>query len=130
MNVVAGASVLGVGAAMPRLASGCDASGGLSPYVRRSSGPFAGFQVGWLFSLARIIAMANPPGPAHHNSSCRRALSPGAHRGDGDVAGTALLSGLERREVLFGMIGIGIGLMLQLVARRECRDRAPDREAV
>ena len=46
------------------------------------------------------------------------------------MAIVALLFGLERREVLFGMIGVVIGLILYLVARRGRRGLVPDREAV
>ena len=57
--LVAGAVVLGVGSALARLASRFDASGGPYLYIRKTFGPFAGFQIGWLFCLARLTAMAN-----------------------------------------------------------------------
>jgi amino acid transporter len=51
--------VLGVGAALARLAARYESSGGPYLYVHRAFGPLAGFQVGWLFCLARFTAMAN-----------------------------------------------------------------------
>jgi APA family basic amino acid/polyamine antiporter len=57
--VAAGTVVLGVGAALGRLAAGAERSGGPYLYVERAFGPFAGFQVGWLFCLARLTALAN-----------------------------------------------------------------------
>ena len=57
--LVAGLVVLGVGAALAHLASRFDASGGPYLYVQQTFGAFAGFQVGWLFCLARLTAMAN-----------------------------------------------------------------------
>lgn len=56
---VAGAVVLGVGGALGSLASRFERSGGPYLYVQRSFGGFAGFQVGWLFCLARLTAMAS-----------------------------------------------------------------------
>jgi len=44
--------------ALASLSSRFDASGGPYLYVHRVFGEFAGFQVGWLFCLARITAMA------------------------------------------------------------------------
>jgi APA family basic amino acid/polyamine antiporter len=57
--LAAGAVVTGVGLALGYLAARHDASGGPYLYVREAFGPFAGFQVGWLFCLARLTAMAN-----------------------------------------------------------------------
>ena len=57
--LVAGAVVLGIGTVLGRLASRFDASGGPYAYVERAFGPLAGFQIGWLFWLARTTAMGN-----------------------------------------------------------------------
>lgn len=57
--LLAGAVVLGVGAALARLAARYESSGGPYLYVHRTFGPLAGFQVGWLFCFARLTAMAN-----------------------------------------------------------------------
>jgi len=57
--VVAGVVVIGVGLALATLASRYDVSGGPYLYVHRAFGEFAGFQIGWLFCLARLTAMAN-----------------------------------------------------------------------
>ncbi len=56
--VVAGIVVIGVGLALATLASRYDISGGPYLYVHRAFGEFAGFQIGWLFCLARLTAMA------------------------------------------------------------------------
>jgi amino acid transporter len=55
----AGALVLGVGATLGSLAARSEQSGGPYLYVKNSLGHFAGFQVGWLFCLARLTAMAS-----------------------------------------------------------------------
>ena len=57
--LLAGMVVLGVGAALACLAARYESSGGPYLYVHRIFGPLAGFQVGWLFCLARLTAMAN-----------------------------------------------------------------------
>lgn len=57
--VLAGGVVLGVGLSLARLASRFDTSGGPYLYVHRAFGAFAGFQIGWLFCLARLTAMAS-----------------------------------------------------------------------
>lgn len=57
--VAAGGVVVGIGLALGRLASRCEVTGGPYAYVRRAFGPFAAFQVGWLFCLARLTALAN-----------------------------------------------------------------------
>ena len=57
--VLAGVVVIGVGLSLASLASRYDASGGPYLYVHRAFGEFAGFQIGWLFCLARLTAMAN-----------------------------------------------------------------------
>jgi basic amino acid/polyamine antiporter, APA family len=57
--LAAGLVVLGIGAALGSLAARFDTSGGPYLYVRGVFGSFAGFQVGWLFCLARLTAMAN-----------------------------------------------------------------------
>ncbi|MEK7283282.1 MAG: APC family permease [Acidobacteriota bacterium] len=57
--VLAGLVVTGVGLALASLASRYETSGGPYLYVRSAFGEFAGFQVGWLFCLARLTAMAN-----------------------------------------------------------------------
>ncbi|OLE67215.1 MAG: hypothetical protein AUG09_03560 [Acidobacteria bacterium 13_1_20CM_2_68_7] len=57
--VVAGLVALGVGLALASLASRYENSGGPYLYVHRAFGEFAGFQVGWLFCLARLTAMAS-----------------------------------------------------------------------
>ncbi len=57
--VLAGFVVMGVGLALASLASRYETSGGPYLYVRSAFGEFAGFQVGWLFCLARLTAMAN-----------------------------------------------------------------------
>ncbi len=57
--VVAGVVVVGVGLSLATLASRYEVSGGPYLYVHRAFGDFAGFQVGWLFCLARLTAMAN-----------------------------------------------------------------------
>jgi len=56
--VVAGLVALGVGLALAVLSSRYDASGGPYVYVHHVFGEFAGFQIGWLFCLARTTAMA------------------------------------------------------------------------
>jgi basic amino acid/polyamine antiporter, APA family len=56
--VVAGLVVIGVGLALASLSARFDASGGPYLYVHHAFGEFAGFQVGWLFCLARLTAMA------------------------------------------------------------------------
>ena len=57
--VAAGVVVLGVGTALGRLATRFEVSGGPYVYIRRTFGAFAGFQIGWLFCLARLTALAN-----------------------------------------------------------------------
>lgn len=57
--LLAGAVVLGIGTVLGRLASGFDVSGGPYAYVEQAFGPLAGFQIGWLFWLARTTAMGN-----------------------------------------------------------------------
>ena len=57
--VLAGTVVIGVGLALASLAARFDGSGGPYLYVHRAFGAFAGFQIGWLFCLARLTAMAN-----------------------------------------------------------------------
>ncbi len=56
--LVAGTVVFGVGLALASLAARHEASGGPYVYVQSVFGRFAGFQVGWLFCLARLTAMA------------------------------------------------------------------------
>ena len=51
--------VLGIGTVLGRLASRFETSGGPYAYVEQAFGPLAGFQIGWLFWLARTTAMAN-----------------------------------------------------------------------
>ncbi|PYS97311.1 MAG: hypothetical protein DMF50_00990 [Acidobacteria bacterium] len=55
---VAGVVVVGIGLTLASLAARHEASGGPYLYVHRAFGSFAGFQVGWLFCLARLTAMA------------------------------------------------------------------------
>ena len=57
--VAAAAIVFGIGSALARLAAHHENSGGPYAYVERAFGPFAGFQIGWLFCLARLTALAN-----------------------------------------------------------------------
>ncbi|HEU5319763.1 MAG TPA: APC family permease, partial [Methylomirabilota bacterium] len=57
--VVAGLFVGGVGMALARLAARHDRSGGPYVYIHDAFGPFAGFQAGWLFTLARLTAAAS-----------------------------------------------------------------------
>jgi len=57
--LLAGLVIVGVGLALAWLASLHETSGGPYQYVTRAFGAFAGFQVGWLFCLARLTAMAN-----------------------------------------------------------------------
>jgi basic amino acid/polyamine antiporter, APA family len=57
--LIAGTVVAGVGWTLAALAARHEASGGPYLYVERAFGPFAGFQAGWLFCLARLSAMAN-----------------------------------------------------------------------
>ncbi|HET6277729.1 MAG TPA: APC family permease, partial [Candidatus Polarisedimenticolia bacterium] len=57
--LLAGVVVLGVAAALARLAARYESSGGPYLYVHRTFGPLAGFQIGWLFCFARLTAMAN-----------------------------------------------------------------------
>ncbi len=57
--LAAGTVVVGVGLALGALAARHEASGGPYLYVARAFGPFAGFQAGWFFCLARLTAMAN-----------------------------------------------------------------------
>jgi basic amino acid/polyamine antiporter, APA family len=57
--VLAGLVVLGVGLSLASLASRFETSGGPYLYVHRTFGAFAGFQIGWLFCLARLTAMAS-----------------------------------------------------------------------
>ena len=57
--VLAGAVVVGVGLALASLAARYETSGGPYLYVHRAFGGFAGFQIGWLFCLARLTAAAN-----------------------------------------------------------------------
>ena len=56
--LVAGTVVIGVGLTLASLAARHEASGGPYVYVQSVFGRFAGFQVGWLFCLARLTAMA------------------------------------------------------------------------
>jgi len=55
----AAAIVFGIGTTLARLATRHETSGGPYAYVEAAFGPFAGFQVGWLFCLARLTALAN-----------------------------------------------------------------------
>lgn len=57
--LIAGLVVVGLGLTLGRLAARFDASGGPYAYVQSAFGRFAGFQVGWLFCLARLTALAN-----------------------------------------------------------------------
>lgn len=57
--LAAAMAVAGVGLTLAALAGRTDRSGGPYSYVSDAFGPFAGFQVGWLFCLARLTAMAN-----------------------------------------------------------------------
>lgn len=57
--VAAGTIVFGIGTTMARLAARHEASGGPYAYVEGAFGPFAGFQIGWLFCVARLTALAN-----------------------------------------------------------------------
>src|SRR5260221_567880 len=57
--LAAASIVAGVGLTLATLAARTDRSGGPYSYVSDAFGPFAGFQVGWLFCLARLTAMAN-----------------------------------------------------------------------
>lgn len=57
--LVAAGTVVGIGLTLGRLAARFESSGGPYAYVERAFGPFAGFQVGWLFCLARLTAFAN-----------------------------------------------------------------------
>jgi basic amino acid/polyamine antiporter, APA family len=57
--LIAAMVVTGVGWTLAALAARHEASGGPYLYVERAFGPFAGFQAGWLFCLARLSAMAN-----------------------------------------------------------------------
>jgi basic amino acid/polyamine antiporter, APA family len=56
--LVAGLVVIGVGLALATLSSRHETSGGPYRYVHDVFGEFAGFQIGWLFCLARLTAMA------------------------------------------------------------------------
>jgi basic amino acid/polyamine antiporter, APA family len=55
----AAAIAFGIGTTLARLATRHEASGGPYTYVEAAFGPFAGFQIGWLFCLARLTALAN-----------------------------------------------------------------------
>lgn len=57
--VLAGATALGIGASLALLGRRFETSGGPYAYASAAFGPAAGFQVGWLFCLARLTAMAN-----------------------------------------------------------------------
>lgn len=57
--VATGLLVIGIGSVLGRLAARFETSGGPYLYIERAYGPLAGFQVGWLFWLARTSAMAN-----------------------------------------------------------------------
>jgi amino acid transporter len=57
--VAAGAVVLGVGLSLGRLAARFERSGGPYLYVHQAFGELVGFQAGWLFTLARLSAMAS-----------------------------------------------------------------------
>jgi len=57
--VATGLLVLGIGLVLGRLAARFETSGGPYLYIERAYGPIAGFQIGWLFWLARTSAMAN-----------------------------------------------------------------------
>ena len=54
--VATGFMVLGIGLVLGRLAARFETSGGPYLYIERAYGPLAGFQVGWLFWLARTRA--------------------------------------------------------------------------
>ncbi|HKQ97443.1 MAG TPA: APC family permease, partial [Candidatus Polarisedimenticolia bacterium] len=57
--LLAGAVALGIGTSLAFLGARFEVSGGPYAYAARAFGPAAGFQVGWLFTLARLTAMAN-----------------------------------------------------------------------
>jgi amino acid transporter len=57
--LAAGALVLGVGLSLGRLAARFERSGGPYLYVQQAFGGLLGFQAGWLFTLARLSAMAS-----------------------------------------------------------------------
>lgn len=56
--VICGALIMTVVLSFARCASYFSDTGGPLAYVGHAFGPFAGFQVGWLFTLSRITAMA------------------------------------------------------------------------
>jgi amino acid transporter len=57
--LLAGAVALGIGTSLALLGARFETSGGPYAYAAAAFGPAAGFQVGWLFCLARLTAMAN-----------------------------------------------------------------------
>ncbi len=57
--IAAAVVVTGVGLALGRLAALHERSGGPYVYVHQAFGPFAGFQAGWLFCIARLTAAAS-----------------------------------------------------------------------
>jgi len=57
--LLAGAVALGIGTSLAFLGARFETSGGPYAYAAAAFGPVAGFQVGWLFCLARLTAMAN-----------------------------------------------------------------------
>ncbi|MGE0594757.1 MAG: APC family permease [Hyphomonadaceae bacterium] len=56
--LIFGALMISVAAVLAILAARSDATGGPVAYATSAFGPFAGFQAGWLFFLARIAAFA------------------------------------------------------------------------
>lgn len=56
--LVIGVLMIAVAAVMGELAGYFDKAGGVSVYASAAFGPFAGFQIGWLYYLARLGAFA------------------------------------------------------------------------
>lgn len=56
--LIFGALMISVALVFGELASYADATGGPVVYARQAFGPFAGFQAGWLYYLARLAAFA------------------------------------------------------------------------
>jgi basic amino acid/polyamine antiporter, APA family len=108
----AGAIVFGIGTALARLATRHDVSGGPYAYVASAFGPFAGFQVGWLFCLARLTALANLlNGAARYIGALLPALARPVPRALVILACAAiitgiLLSGIRRTSMATGVLAV------------------------
>jgi len=110
--LTAGAAVLLIALCFAEAGSRFEASGGPYVYVRAAFGNFAGFEVAWLFLLARLTAVA---AIANTFASYLSYFFPGAQSGSARVVTITAMIGLLSGSHVFGLrLGVRVNNVLTL----------------